>query len=75
VVLTAGLTALGVALYRQRSMTSARRVFLASVIYLPLLTALMVADRQPRTGPVIDDGRAALVDPSAIASISWSRDH
>lgn len=36
---------LGVKLHRSRSAADARRVFLASVIYLPILLALMVADR------------------------------
>jgi protoheme IX farnesyltransferase len=34
-------------LYRQRSESAARRVFLASVVYLPLLLALMALDRPP----------------------------
>lgn len=36
---------LGLKLYHSRSASDARRVFLASVIYLPILLALMVADR------------------------------
>lgn len=74
-LLTAGLTALGVGLYRQRSLISARRVFLASVIYLPLLTALMVADRAPPPPESAGDGvRQEAVEPLAIVSASWSPD-
>jgi protoheme IX farnesyltransferase len=47
-----GLLAAGVRLYRQRQAADARRVFLASVIYLPLLPGLMVADRRaPAAAP------------------------
>lgn len=45
VVLGAGLVALGLQLYRRRSASNARRLFLASVIYLPLLLGLMLLDR------------------------------
>ncbi len=37
-------------LYRERSDTSARRLFLCSVIYLPLIMILMIADRGPLPG-------------------------
>ncbi|HUU82633.1 MAG TPA: heme o synthase [Phycisphaerae bacterium] len=49
-LLGTALLALGIKLYRQRSDLSARRLFLASIIYLPLLLGFMVADR----GPVAD---------------------
>ncbi len=39
---------LGVRLYRRRSQSAARRLFLASVIYLPLLMLLMLLDPAPR---------------------------
>ncbi len=39
-------------LYRRRSSALARRVFFASLIYLPILLALMVADRGPGAGLV-----------------------
>lgn len=45
VVLWAGLLAAGVALERRRSAAAARRLFVASVIYLPLLLGLMLLDR------------------------------
>ena len=45
VILGVGFLTLGVRLYRDRTRLNARRVFLASVIYLPFLLSLMVADR------------------------------
>jgi protoheme IX farnesyltransferase len=42
------LLAAGAALARARSDLSARRLFLATLVYLPLLLGLMVADRQAR---------------------------
>jgi protoheme IX farnesyltransferase len=52
-----GLLALGVELYRRRSEASARRLFVASLIYLPLLLAFMMADRGPvaPSSPKLDD--------------------
>ena len=45
---------LGVRCYRDRSSLNARRVFLGSVVYLPLVLGLMVADRAPpREEPVV----------------------
>lgn len=38
---------LGIQLYRQDSAVRARRLFFASIVYLPLLLGLMVADRTP----------------------------
>jgi protoheme IX farnesyltransferase len=40
----------GARLYAQRTEASARRLFLASIVYLPLLLCLMVADRGPLEG-------------------------
>lgn len=65
-LLTAWLMVLAVRLYLDRSDARARGVFLASVIYLPLLLGLMVADRRvPAAGcsggkapPVVVAGRA-----------------
>jgi protoheme IX farnesyltransferase len=45
--LGAGLFVLAGLLYLRRTEVAARRVFLASVIYLPLLLGAMVVDRQP----------------------------
>ena len=42
------LTLLGARLWRERSDGSARRLFLASLVYLPLLLGLMVLDAGPR---------------------------
>jgi protoheme IX farnesyltransferase len=44
VVLGLGLLALSVHFARERSMTAARRLFYASIIYLPVLWAVLVAD-------------------------------
>ncbi len=49
---------LGVRCYRDRSRLNARRVFLGSVVYLPLVLGLMVADRAP---PRPDRTTAAVV--------------
>jgi protoheme IX farnesyltransferase len=46
-VLGTGLLIAGVLLERRPSRAAARRLFLASVIYLPLLLGLMVLDRRP----------------------------
>ncbi len=45
VLLGAGLLVLGTRLARDRSLRNARRLFLATLLYLPLLLGLMVADR------------------------------
>lgn len=45
------MVAASLALYRDRSRVAARRLFLASVIYLPILLALMVADRGGGASP------------------------
>ncbi len=44
-VLGLGMVFMGIELYREGSDRNARRMFLASVIYLPLLLGLMVVDR------------------------------
>jgi protoheme IX farnesyltransferase len=49
-VLSGALLTLAVRLGRARSARSARQVFLASNVYLPVLLALMVADRAPARG-------------------------
>ncbi len=46
-VLGLGMLIMGIDLYRTRSNGSARRVFLASIIYLPLLLGCMLADAGP----------------------------
>jgi protoheme IX farnesyltransferase len=66
--LVLGLAAswLGIRLYRTRTAGAARGVFLASIIYLPLLLALMMADRGP--GP----SRSSIVpaEPPTVAITS-----
>lgn len=54
---------LGAMLYRSGSASDARRVFLASVIYLPLLLAMMVADRAAPRGQ-LDAASASVVQAS-----------
>ncbi len=55
----------GLKLYRRRDADAARRVFLASVIYLPLLLALMVTDR---ASVGVDVGR----DARPAVTAAWS---
>jgi protoheme IX farnesyltransferase len=50
-VLGLGFAWTGLRLRQDRTITSARRVFLASVAYLPLLLGLMLIDRHPRPDP------------------------
>jgi protoheme IX farnesyltransferase len=50
----------GARLYARRTDACARRLFLASIVYLPVLLCLMVADRGPLTG--------APIGPRAVAS-------
>jgi len=56
-ILAAGMVGLAIALARRPSDVGARRVFLASIVYLPLLLVLMVVDRGPVLQPVaqVDD--------------------
>lgn len=56
---------LGMRCYRDRSSLNARRVFLGSVIYLPLVLGLMVADRAP---PRAEPAEAAAVAVDAVPS-------
>src|SRR5262245_22067612 len=46
-VLGAAMVAIGIRLYQNRTEANARRMFLASIIYLPLLMCLLVIDRGP----------------------------
>ncbi|MGE5235264.1 MAG: heme o synthase [Acidobacteriota bacterium] len=70
-LLGAVLLAMGVVLARERSAASARRLFLATLLYLPLLLGLMVADRTPRStirdarfSPHVDRHATMLLDAS-----------
>jgi hypothetical protein len=60
---------LGVQLERRRTARAARRVFLASVIYLPLLLGLMLFDqRAAGSGPgrtLVADGRRVTMEDAA----------
>lgn len=49
-VLGAGLVVLALRLYHLRTRPEARRLFLASIIYLPLLLIVLVWDRVPQAG-------------------------
>lgn len=53
IVLGLWIIKLGVDLYRRRDRQQARKLFIASVIYLPLLMGLMVLDRIPARPMVI----------------------
>jgi protoheme IX farnesyltransferase len=61
-LLGAGLVALALRLYHLRTRSEARRLFLASIIYLPLLLIVLVWDRVPQTG------RERPAPPSAIGA-------
>jgi protoheme IX farnesyltransferase len=61
------LLLLGVQLERRRSDASARRLFLGTLAYLPLLLALMVADRAVAAGRT--GGREAALTSAATASV------
>ena len=65
VALGAAFLLAGIGLARSRSSASARRLFLASLIYLPLLLGLMVADRRPLPGERISVGLTAPAGPAA----------
>ncbi len=66
VVLGAGLFLLGWRLQKELTDRSARRLFLGSLVYLPLLLALMVADRGPAGFLRVEQGLAAVnpADPA-----------
>jgi protoheme IX farnesyltransferase len=51
-VLGVGFAVLGWSFVRQRGNAAARRLFLASIVYLPLLLGLMVADMDDRISHV-----------------------
>jgi hypothetical protein len=58
------LLATGLMLHRSRSASNARRVFLASIIYLPVLLAFMVVDREAPRMPAAG-AAVAVVQPAA----------
>jgi protoheme IX farnesyltransferase len=59
VVLGLWILSFGARLYTQRTGASARRLFRASIVYLPVLLCLMVADRGPIVGAAIEPRAAA----------------
>jgi protoheme IX farnesyltransferase len=61
IVLGAWILGFGARLYAQRNDVSARRLFLASLVYLPLLLCMMMVDR----GPVGGDGFTVASQASA----------
>ena len=63
-VLGLGLLMLALELRRMKTPRNARRVFLASLIYLPLLMFFMVIDRHPRTDP-------SASEPIARGAVGW----
>lgn len=69
VLLAGGLLVLGLKFWQHRTNTAAKRVFLASVIYLPLILGLMVADRQPAE-PAAGADDALIADVSADPHIA-----
>jgi len=64
-------SATAVRMYRKRNRDAARRVFLASVMYLPLLMGLMVVDRA--VSPSIDGRSGAVVASAAPALLADDR--
>ncbi len=59
VVLGLWILSFGASLYRQRTGASARRLFRASIVYLPVLLCLMVVDRGPIAGAAFEVRAAA----------------
>jgi len=68
-LLSAGLLAAGVHLGRTRSDASARRLFLSTLVYLPLLLGLLVADRRPADYPAVQTAWASPTPSSAPFSL------
>ena len=65
-ILGSAFLLLGVRLWRDRDQRQARRLFLGSIVYLPLLLLLLLADRGPAVGmaakgPVIDRAVGVIV--------------
>ena len=64
-----GLFLLAVALRRAKTPRNARRVFLASLAYLPLLMLFMVLDGHPRGSPT----NSAAVAAANVNSVGWDQ--
>jgi protoheme IX farnesyltransferase len=56
-------SALGLRFFQERSNGAARRVFLASLVYLPLMLSLLVLDRGPASGLAFFRAGAFAVKP------------
>lgn len=66
IALGAWMLSVGVRLYRDRTDINARRLFLASVIYLPLVLVLMIADRGPISGLPQPAGAVTALRPASL---------
>ena len=58
---------LSIRMWQQRTVPAARRVFIASVIYLPLLMGLLVVDR---TAADIEEAALNIATTPAVAQLS-----
>ena len=67
-LLGGGLLVLSTRMARDRSLRNARRLFLATLLYLPLLLGLMVADRarDPETRAAASPHGTALLQPASL---------
>jgi protoheme IX farnesyltransferase len=65
-----GFAALGFAFARQRVQLTARRLFLASIVYLPVLLGLMVGDMDDRLARLAGIGRPTTVRTLADAGVA-----
>ncbi|MFN0136976.1 MAG: heme o synthase [Phycisphaerae bacterium] len=72
-LLGVGLILLGVRLYRERTLASARGVFLASVIYLPVLMGVMLVDRPSPRVFVVPAEATRTPPPSGVTLATVAR--
>lgn len=72
-VLGIGMVALALRLYHLRTRTEARRLFLASIIYLPLLLVVLVWDRVPQAGHGHTEIRSAIAAVSSVGGAGHPR--
>ncbi len=68
------LVALSVRFYRQRTNANARRVFFASIVYLPILLILLMVDRGPISTGGFLPGGASPKESAATASLTALRE-
>lgn len=64
-ILGGGLVVSSVTLARSRADADARRLFVATLLYLPLLLGLLAFDRTPREGPQLEARAAVTWSPAA----------